>query len=96
MHTAPRRTLKQAAFVALLPPCFFPDSCFDSVELSFVEVPRSTGARCNDDPEKGLALASCTTAIQLRDLESLHTTIRTRTLAARVGRNCYAHSFHGL
>ena len=96
MHTAPRRTLKQATFVALLPPCFFPDSCFDSVELSFVEVPRGIGTRCNVDPEKGLALASRTKAIQLRDSESLHTAIRTRTLAVRVRRICSAHSVHVL
>ena len=52
--------------------------------------------RCNVDPEKGLASASCTTAIQLRDSEGLHTTTRTGTLAVRVRRTCSAHSVHGL
>ena len=89
-------TQHRVAFVALLPPCFFPDSCFDPVELSFVEVPHSIGTRCNGDLEKGLASASRITAIQRRDSESLHTTIRTSTSAGRVWFICSAHSFHSL
>ena len=75
---------------------FYPNSSYDPIGLSLVEVPRGISTRCNVDPEKGLASASYITAIQLRDSESLHTTIRTRTLAVRVRRICYAHPFHGL